>query len=260
MTGTNKAGISGSRWRALSVGLVFLALGACAGDGRLDNPFDRRATWFDHISGGDIARGCRAGTVPAGTYRFTEFRNRAEQVRLYDLSSVPSPQASDGISAHLSVHVLEGPIRIGGWPVLEDPLRPWQGVGAETGIPAERAAAITRDARAGGLEEPAPEGRILASRSYFWLVAACLEGGRFAFQVWEWPDAAYKDRAFAEILHALDPTGIPLNTPPVGETRLTNSIVPRVQAAQTGYSRYTHYDLIVEPDGVRTGRSYAPRL
>lgn len=261
MKRTRKSNRTKPQWRALGAGLVLLMLGACAGDGRLDNPIDRRATWFDHISGGDIARGCRAGTVPAGSYRFVEFRDRAAQVRLYDLTpGAPTPDAGSEMTAHLSAHVLEGPIRIGGWPVLEDPLRPWQGVGAETEIPAARAAEIARDALAGGLDAPAPDGRVLASRSYFWLAAACLEDGRFAFQVWEWPDAGYRDRSFAEILHAADPTGIPLNAPPALETRLTNSAVPRVQAARTGYSRYTHYDLIVEPDGVRIGRSYAPRL
>ena len=250
-----RSSASAVRGVAILLGAAVL-LAACASDGSIDNPVERRFSWFDYISGGDLRRACASGSPAAqGAYRFVEYRNRAEQVRIYELR----PGAGGGEGARLRAHVLEGPIRFSRWPLFTDPLHPWQGEKAETRLGEAQVQAIASDAAEGGLLEPPPVGRTLASRSFFWLVAACREGTGFAFQVWEWPDAGYRGRDFAEILHGADPTGIPLNPLPAGEGRLENAVHPGVQEQRTGHSAYEHYDLIVGDAGVSVGRSYPPR-
>jgi hypothetical protein len=240
--------------RALIGAIAVLILAGCASDGSVSNPFERRATWVDYISGGDIRRGCEAGDPAAqGVYRFVEYRDRLDQVRLYDLRS--PAEASDG--ALLRAHVLTGSTAVHRWRLFEDPLQPWRGDITEAPVDVETAAAIRADARAGGLAvRPPPEGRVLASRSYFWLVSACLPDEGFAFQIWEWPDEDYRTRRFAELLHAADATGVGLNRPPAQEERLRNPSVSRAWEPDRADSVFPDYDLIVTPNGVRMGQSY----
>eukprot|EP00752_Nemacystus_decipiens_P001154 g1154.t1 len=163
-----------------------LLLAACASGGDVSNPLERRLTWIDHVSGGDLRRACEAGDVSVrDAYRFVEFRDRAVQVRLYDLR----PAGDGSGDAVLRSHVLKATIDVKRWRVTDDILEPWRGRVAESRIDAATADAIRADARAGGLGAPPPVGRTLASRSFFWLASACLSDGaggqRFAFQVWE---------------------------------------------------------------------------
>lgn len=236
---------------ALLVGAVVLA--GCAAQGDVSNPLDRRLSWIDHISGGDIRRACAAGEG-VGRYRFVEYRNRAEQVRLYDLT--PS---GEGAAAVLRSHVLKARIDPTNWAIFSDPLRPWRGEIVESRLSSATAEAIRADARAGGLADPPPVGRTLASRSFFWLVSACLEGEGFVFQVWEWPSEGYRDRAFADLLHGADATGVALNAPPEQEGRIVNPVNPRAGAIQSSADVYEHYDLTVEAEGVAIGRTYPER-
>jgi len=233
----------------LLLGAVVLA--GCASDGDLGDPVERRFTWVDHISGGDIRRACAAGEG-IGRYRFVEFRNRAEQMRLYDLT--PDPQGG----AELRSHVLKTRMDPTAWPVFTDPLKPWRGEIVETRLSAETAEAIRADAHAGGLTDPPPAGRTLASRSFFWLVSACTAADGFAFQVWEWPSDGYRDRRFAELLHAADETGVALNEPPADLARIVNAVNPQAIATQSAARHFEHYDLTVEAEGVAIGRSYLP--
>ena len=239
----------------LLVGAAVLA--GCAAAGDVSNPLERRLTWIDHISGGDIRRDCAAGEG-VGRYRFVEYRNRAEQVRLYDLTPAVEGGTGSG-AAMLRSHVLKARIDPTNWAIFSDPLKPWRGEVVESRLSGETAEAIRADARDGGLGDPPPVGRTLASRSFFWLVSACLEGQDFAFQVWEWPSEGYRDRAFADLLHEADATGVALNAPPEEEERILNPVNPRAGAMQSSADVYEHYDLTVEAEGVAIGRSYPER-
>ncbi|MEQ8604660.1 MAG: hypothetical protein RIB45_15205 [Marivibrio sp.] len=235
--------------RLFTLLLSAVIFAGCAGDGNVANPLDRRATWIDHISGGDIRRACAAGEA-VGQRRFVEFRNRAEQVRLYNLTP-----AQDG-GALLQSHALTGGVRLNQWPAFTDVLDPWRGTIVESRLSAQQAAAIEADARAGGLLQPPPVGRKLASRSYFWLVSACTEGQGFALQVWEWPSQGYRERSFADLLHEADATGVPLNPPPKTAERIVNRLGG---GSVTGEETFPHYDLIVREDRVEIGRTYRNR-
>ncbi len=243
----------GLRGAALG-GLVLLVAAGCASQGAIDNPVVRRATWVDYISGGDIRRACQAkepGTV--GRYRFVEFRNRAEQVRVYDV--YPEP---DRDGARLEAQVLGGGGRIGSDTrlSLSDPLAPWQPVQATTHLRPETLAALNDAVEADGLGEPPPVDRTLASRSYFWLAAGCGAGHSFGFQAWEWPSARYKALTFPRLLYEADRTGVARHPFPETETRQVNYGDRTRQDRINSRDNYTHYDLIVQENGVAMGRVY----
>ncbi|MCR9218977.1 MAG: hypothetical protein NXI21_02005 [Alphaproteobacteria bacterium] len=251
----------GRGWMRAGVGAAAaLLLAGCASGGDVSNPLERRLTWIDHISGGDLRRACAAGDASVrDLHRFVEFRDRAVQVRLYDLR----PAGDGSGDATLRAHALKAMIDVKRWRVTDDILEPWRGQVAESRIDAATADAIRADARAGGLGAPPPAARRLASRSFFWLVSACLPDGeagqRFAFQVWEWPEPGYRTRPFADLLHAADATGVPLNPLPAEATRRVNRPDPKGWEPGARQRSFVHYDLIVTDAGVTIGRSYPPR-
>jgi|GEM_PF-857071 hypothetical protein len=240
-----------SRAGLVLIGLAILA--GCASQGSISNPFERRAVWVDYISGGDIRRACAQGTLrPGSAYRFVEYRNRADQVRVYEA------RADDGHAPALQVRVLRGGIRLDGWSPFTDPLQPFRGTEGSARLTDTQFATIKTQARADGLMTAPPVDRKIASRSYFWLASACTGDG-FAFQVWEWPAQDYRNLAFADTLHELDPTDLALNPAPQGDERLVNSPDRQRQRQLTGDDPFPHYDLIVQETGVSLGRSYSTR-
>lgn len=236
-------------------GLAVLA--GCASQGSIDDPLTRRTTWFDFISGGDLRRACEADKANAvGSYRFVEFRNRADQVRVYEIE--PIRVASRG--ATLRGQVVFGKAVIDRLNLFTEPLRPWNPETGERELSRAQLARIEEDLRSRGLGTGPPVGRDLASRSYFFLVSACRRDEGFDFQVYEWPDADYRRSDFAEILHLNDPTGVAFNDLPEMEERLVNYADWSRQRAATGDSTFHHYDLTVTETGVSPGRTYKRRM
>ncbi len=246
--------------------LASVLLQGCSSQGKIVNPFERRLVWFSHISGEDVRTGCTDATPDR--YRLTYYANRARQVRVYEVNLPPEnsdgdlvpPSTGAGIPDGLvavAVDVLDGPVDFTRVPIIDDILRPWKPKRREFTITPDVMQEIRFDMIESGVTKGAPVGRVLASPSFFWLAAACIDGA-FYFQVWEHPDPDFRALAFPTILFGRDGSSVPPLIAPAGEERIVNYTDPRRQEL-VHRDIYNHYDLIVEAQGVATGNTYPRR-
>ena len=220
-------------------------LGGCMSDGEVGNIFKRKATWADFVGGGDIKAACQPGSE--NRYRAVYNANRADQVRIYDVLA-----QSDG--GRIRTRVLQRGITAGTQilPFAENTvLDPSDTSGV---VSAGEIAALESQFLADGLDGAAPVGRRLFSGSFFWLVSGCVNG-QFQFNAWEYPDPSYQALTFPETLFAQDKDPVAISHPAGGE-RITSLALRDVSFERSGFS---HYDLVVEADGVSMGATYRNR-
>lgn len=228
---------------ALTVGLALVILAGCTASGEIDNPAQRRATWFSFISGEDIAAACEAHGRER--YRLTYYADRRVQVRVYDIEPTATP------AAQLRVRVLQTAANTWfPWPIFEDPSRPFRPYDSVSPLSAAQLEAIRTDLQENGFAtRPPPIDRKLASRSYFWLAAGCRDG-RFSFQAWEYPDPEFLGLAFPETLFQADASGIPVEPPPEdGQRRVYDANLGSPRGDGPG-DRGLLYNLRVDPRGI----------
>lgn len=226
---------------------IFAVLAAsvtgCASDGEIDNPVQRRATWFSFISGQDIAAECEA--TGREQYRLTYIADRDIQVRIYDIDAevTPDPQLRSRV---LTVAASD-------WfplPLFEDPTRPFRPRDrvanlSETELDAFR----TRLVADGWSSEPPPIGREIASNSFTWLAAGC-RNGTFSFQVWDYPDPEFLNLTFPEVLFISDPSDVPVAPyPDDGERRVYDAFTGRT-GGNTPSDGRNLYNMVVGPRGM----------
>jgi hypothetical protein len=232
-----------STLRSIAVVCGLALLAGCATSGEIDNPAERRFTWFSFISGEDIARDCAA--TGRERYRLTQIADREIQVRVYDIDAGLAPDTQ------LRSRVLAGAANDWfPWPILTDPSRPFRPHEAVAPLPPEKLTAV-RDAlvAAGWSTRPPPVGRLIASHSYSWLAAGCRDG-QFHFQVWEYPDADYLSLGFPAILTETDGNPIrPRPEPTDGERRTFNAFMGRTGGNMPTDGREL-YNMKIGPNGV----------
>ncbi len=231
--------------RLLLAFLVPMILGACQTDGEIDNPAQRRATWFSFLSGEDIASDCVASG--RDRLRLIYYADRDVQVRIYDidLDVTPEPQVRSRVLTFTANDWFP-------WPILTDPTRPFRPFESVARISPDAAQDIVQELLdAGWWTDPPPIGRKIASHSYAWLIAGCHEG-RFAYQVFEYPDDAFLDFRFPATLFANDTTDIDVTPYPDDGVRRTYSrtfgSVP--DTPHDDLYRDRRHNLIVTPNGV----------
>lgn len=228
----------------LATSLTGLALLAgCASSGEIDNPLQRRATWFSFISGEDIASECVASGRER--YRLTYIADRDIQVRIYDIDAETSP------AVQLRSRIMT--VAASDWfplPILTDPSRPFRPYDSVTNLSDADFETIEADLlQAGWSTQPPPVGRKIASHSFSWLVAGC-RNGEFSFQVWEYPDPAFQDLKFPDLLFAADTSGIRLAPLPTdGERRTYDAFTGRTADNMPGDGRHL-YNMEVGQAGV----------
>jgi hypothetical protein len=171
----------GSRLRAMgalaAVGLmVAAALGGCASRGRLDNPVERRLTWFSYADGSDIRTSCATGTLDR--YRLVYNASYAEQVRAYDV-------VADGAGgAWLKAHASR-PVDLSIFSA-RDLAGPWRWPSAEARLSPEAFADFRARLERSGFTAGAPVGLSLHSAGFYWVASGC-QDGVFHFTAWSFP-------------------------------------------------------------------------
>ncbi len=184
------------RWSGRSCAPIaaVLVLAGCAYDsGGMDNPVERRLQWFSFIAGADIRAGCGPGAPDR--YRLVYNGFWREQVRIYELG--------EGGRLAAAVH---GPADL--WSVRGgDLLAPWRGWRVETVLNPAQKSRFLDSLAASGWRDPPPLGARLPSDGFYWTAVAC-EGGRFRFNAWLFPSAAFGALSFPPVLEALANTGV----------------------------------------------------
>ncbi len=182
---------------------VLLALGACTAiEGTSSSPVLRKFQWFSFLEGGDFKDTCAPG-APA-RYRMVYNAVYTEQVRVYELNA--DKKALD-VRVILPANLADLEVR-----KFSDLLDPWRGERAVAQLSASEVSGVVGDLEKFGAFGPPNVGAELASKGYFWTIAACHDG-QYHFTGFQWPDTAWNRATFAGRLFALDQTGVDVNLP-----------------------------------------------
>ena len=222
----------------LLLSVLFLAACAQTSSGEISNPLERRWTWIDFISAGDIRRECRPGS--ADRVRFVLNADRSKQVRAYDFNV---EEATLRTRIHrprvpFSAFRIDSSIASYFTPV-DDTVRLEQGAAA--GI--VDALASDRAGKAGSAPDP------LLTEWHFWLVGACVDGS-FTFDIWVSPDADYRALRFPAELFSHDISNVPVVTQGAERRLGLHDYNPARQEA------FSHYLLHLREDRVVLGQNY----
>jgi hypothetical protein len=200
-------------WIILLLGLV---LPSCAyrpeGNGAsgagmgIENPIERKFTWFSYLDGADIRTNCAPGAPER--FRLVYNGQYAKHVRAYDVLA-----GADG-SAMLTARArgAAGNLLELRFDSAEGLFGPWNFRRADTALNPAQFAQFRDLLRRSGLGSPAPEGLRLHSQDFYWLGAACLEG-RFHYQAWAAARGDFARIVFLDFLLGHDGTGLAYRPP-----------------------------------------------
>ena len=194
--------------------LATLTLASCAyqssgnlGDGTsIDNPVERKFTWFSYLDAADIRNSCAAGGPDQ--YRLVYNGQYYDHVRTYEVGGGPQPQLiarARGRSGDLTE------MRFNSFDEL---LGPWNFQRSQASLSATEWSKLRDLLHQSGFAAGNQDGLRLHSQDFYWLVAGC-EDGKFALNAWAVkPGALSLSRTdFLDFLLKHDSTGIPYLPP-----------------------------------------------
>ena len=200
-------------WGLFPVGAALLLAGCAyqatgnqgAGLG-IDNPVERRFTWFSYLDAADIRNSCAAGGPDQ--LRLVYNGQFPDQVRAYDILGGAKPvmtaraRGASGNLLNMSFDTLEG--LFGPWNFRQS---------QATLSPAEWAE-LNELLRRSGYATTVQDGLRLHSMDFYWLVAGC-EGGKFHYNGWAARSSTTPlgNVRFLEFLLKRDQTGIAYRPP-----------------------------------------------
>lgn len=195
-----------ARWAGYAAVVLIVGglLAGCASRGRIDDPVERKLSWFSYLDGSDIRTSCAEGALDR--YRLVYNASYEEQVRSYEVVADGSGGAWLKAQASRPVNVS----RLSGG----DPFGPWRWPSAETRLSPEAFAEFRRRLVASGFTAGAPVGLNLHSAGFYWVASGCHDGV-FHFTAWAYPQTDFAQLPFIETLFAHDATGVPVNPPRV---------------------------------------------
>lgn len=200
------------RFSAFCLSAVLLS--ACAydsagnqgGGAGIDNPVERKFTWFSYLDAADVRNSCAAGGPDQ--YRLVYNGQYNDHLRSYELTSTPQAQIKSrarGTSGNL--------LEIG-FDSFEDLLGPWNFRHSQTALSAAEWSKFRDLLHQSGFAEGDQAGLRLHSQDFYWLAAGC-EGGKFFFNAWaDKPGAISLTRIeFLDFLLRHDSTGLGYKPP-----------------------------------------------
>jgi hypothetical protein len=219
-----------------------LGIAGCAYRGGLDQPIERKLSWFSYLGADDIRASCVPGAPDR--YRLVYNGDYEKQVRTYDL-------VADGAGGALLTARASRPVDLSSFTVsdLSDLGGPWRWAKSTMYLPPDAFADLRRRLDESGFAAGAPEGLTLYSAGFWWLAAGC-EAARFHFAAWAYPDAGFRQLEFPERLLAFDGTGVAVNPPHV---LVGDPLTERGQPDERSEQRFA---LTVHADGI--GRLLPP--
>ncbi|WP_374384474.1 hypothetical protein [Dongia sp.] len=194
-------------WAGLA--LAASLLGGCAyqpsgqlGSGSsIDNPIERKFTWFSYLDGADIRNSCAAGGPDQ--YRIVYNGQYYDHVRTYDLAVAGKP--------HLTARARgqSGNLMDMGFNSFDELLGPWNFRRSDSDLSAAELSKLRELLHQAGFASGSQAGLRLHSQDFYWLVAGC-ESGKFFINAWaDKPRAISLTRtAFLDFLLKHDQTGV----------------------------------------------------
>lgn len=172
----------------------------------IDNPVERKFTWFSYLDAADIRNSCAAGGPDQ--YRLVYNGQYNDHLRTYELSSTPQPQVK------ARARGTSGNLLDMGFSSFDDLLGPWNFRHSQTALSAAEWSQLRDLLHKSGFAEGNQEGLRLHSQDFYWLASGC-EGGKFYFNAWaDKPGAISLTRTkFLDFLLKHDSTGLSYKPP-----------------------------------------------
>lgn len=204
-----KAAGKGFSWMAaafLLAGCAYQPTGNQGAGLGIDNPVERRFTWFSYLDAADIRNSCAAGGPDQ--LRLIYNGQFPDQVRAYDLLGGAKPvmtaraRGTSGNLLNMSFDSLEGMFG------------PWNFRQSQASLTPAEWAEFNDLLRRSGYATTVQDGMRLHSMDFYWLVAGC-EGGNFHFNAWaaRSSNTPLGNVRFLEFLLKRDQTGIAYRPP-----------------------------------------------
>lgn len=172
----------------------------------IDNPVERKFTWFSYLDAADIRNSCAAGGPDQ--YRIVYNGQYYDHVRTYEITSSPQPQLlarARGVSGDITQMRFNS---------FDDLLGPWNFRRSQSALKAAEWSQLRDMLHQSGFAAGDQAGLRLHSQDFYWLVAGC-EGGKFHFNAWaDKPGANSLTRTkFLDFLLKHDGTGVGYKPP-----------------------------------------------
>jgi hypothetical protein len=193
--------------RLVVLALLSLPVAGCVGPN--DGLIGGRLSWFQYVSGHDMARSCARSSLER--YRLIFNAEYTKQVRTYDI-------LQNGAGARLNARVFRGSVTVDA--AFSSAVQGLVGRGGARELDGPDYAAFKRTIASA---EPylGDEPVFLRSDSYYWVVLKC-DAGRLVARAFTGPPAALEGLAFRRFLLDRDPTGVPVRVQrPVPADELT---------------------------------------
>ncbi|WP_374654709.1 hypothetical protein [Dongia sp.] len=219
-------------------GCAYQSAGNLGGGSGIDNPVERKFTWFSYLDAADIRNSCAAGGPDR--YRLVYNGQYANHVRTYEITDGPTRQ----IAAR--ARGTSGDLTEMGFNSFDELLGPWNFRRSQTALSEEEWAELRDLLHRSGFGAGNQAGLRLHSQDFYWLAAGC-EGGKFFFNAWaDKPGALPLTRAsFLDFLLRHDATGVAY-VPPRPVTYVDKNDASKGQ--DRDYSG--HFVITVREDGI----------
>ena len=236
---------AGLRW-LLPLCLPVVILSGCAynsagnqgGGAGIDNPVERKFTWFSYLDAADIRNSCAAGGPDQ--YRIVYNGQYYDHVRTYEITSGAQPRLL------ARARGTSGDITQMGFNSFDDLLGPWNFRRAQATLSAAEWSQLRDLLHQSGFAVGDQAGLRLHSQDFYWLVAGC-EGGRFYFNAWaDKPGAVSLIRTdFLDFLLKHDGTGLGYRPP-----HTVTYMEKNEQSAGRGHDYGGTFVITVQSDGI----------
>jgi hypothetical protein len=168
---------------ALLAGCAYQSSAQLGSGSTIDNPIERKFTWFSYLDAADIRNSCAAGGPDQ--YRIVYNGQYYEHLRSYEVTG--------GAKPHLVARARgqNGNLLEMGFSSFEELLGPWQFHRSDSDLSAADWSKLRDSLHQAGFASGSQAGLRLHSQDFYWLIAGC-ESGKFFLNAW-----ADKPRAFA---------------------------------------------------------------
>lgn len=191
---------------ALLAGCAYQPSGQLGQGSSIDNPVERKFTWFSYLDGADIRNSCAAGGPDQ--YRIVYNGQYYKHVRTYEATTAGKPHLTARARGQ-SGNLLEM-----GFNSFDELLGPWNFHRSDSDLSAADWSKLREMLHQAGFAGGPQAGLRLHSQDFYWLIAGC-EGGKFFINAWaDKPRAIELTRtAFLDFLLKHDQTGVPYLPP-----------------------------------------------
>jgi hypothetical protein len=164
----------------------------------IDNPIERKFTWFSYLDAADIRNSCAAGGPDQ--YRIVYNGQYYEHLRTYEISKTHLTARARGQNGDLMQM---------GFSSFEELLGPWQFRRSDSDLAPAEWSKLRESLHQAGFAGGSQAGLRLHSQDFYWLAAGC-EGGKFFVNAWADKPRALPltHTAFLDFLLKHDQTGI----------------------------------------------------